>query len=140
MRVKSLMNRDVKTITPEKTIKEAARLMADFGIGSLIVVKNKKLYGIITERDILTKVVAKGVNTATPVEKIMTKNVIFVSPDIEVEEAIKIMAENKIKKLPVVSGAVLVGIISVIDLLKAEPKLIEQVAALFFLPRRTAAG
>lgn len=140
MKIKSLMNKNVQTIEPSRTVRQAAQKMTEYGIGSLVVVKDKKLAGIITERDILVKVVAKGRYVSEKVATVMTKNVIYVDPDIDVEEAIKIMTENRIKKLPVVSGAVLLGIVSVIDLLKAEPKMLEKLAAVFMTPKKIVAG
>ncbi|MFQ5647924.1 MAG: CBS domain-containing protein, partial [Candidatus Aenigmatarchaeota archaeon] len=82
MQVKDVMNPDVKTIKKDSTIQEAADLMSRYSIGSLIVVVETRVVGIITERDILQKVVAGGKDaTKTAVEEVMTKEVIMIGPE-----------------------------------------------------------
>ena len=77
MLVRDIMNKDVKTIEPDETVQEAAAVMSKFSIGSLIVIKDGSLQGIITERDIMSKVVSKTLDASkTLVSKIMTKSVI----------------------------------------------------------------
>jgi CBS domain-containing protein len=127
------MHRDVKTIEPQASLIEAAQSMNEFRIGSLVVVDNKELVGIITERDIIRSI-AEGKNPEeTKVEDIMTKKVIVASPDITLEEAAEILTQHKIKKLPIVEGGMLVGIVTASDLIAYEEKLIEKLAILFIL-------
>jgi CBS domain-containing protein len=132
MLVKEVMSRDVKTIRPVDTIKQAAILMNENRIGSLIVVSGTgELKGIVTERDILMDVVAEGKDSnVVKVEEIMTKELITIPPDKTLEEAADLMTEKKIKKLPVVYQGKLVGIVTATDLVSYEKELVEKVATL----------
>jgi len=143
LQVKDIMNTDVKTITPDSTVQKAAKKMDEFGIGSLIVVKDGKLAGIVTERDILENVVAKAkLSSQVMVKDIMTKEVIMVRPDMEVEDASEIMMEKKIKKLPVIKDDSLIGIITATDIVTAQPMLMQQLSELMMVPgkRKIVAG
>lgn len=116
MKVREIM-KEAKTIAPDATIKEAAARMNEFRIGSLVVLEKGKIIGIITERDILSKVVAAGKGSASmSVRDLMTANIITIEPEENIEEAASIMSKHKIKKLPVVSGDRLVGIITATDI------------------------
>lgn len=132
MLVKEAMNRNVKTIRPGDTVKNAAQLMNENRIGSLVVVSGTgEIVGIMTERDILADVVAAGKNAEdVKIEEIMTKNIITISPEKSLEDAADLMTENKIKKLPVVEGGKLVGIITATDLISYENKLIEKISTI----------
>lgn len=137
MQVKEIMNTDVKTTVPEATVQEAAKKMDEFKIGSLIVVTKGKLAGIITERDLLSKVVAEAKDSSKiEVSDVMTKEVIMISPEIEVEEASEVMMEKKVKKLPVIENDNLVGIVTATDIVTAQPKLMEQLSELLLIPGR----
>ena len=114
MRVKEII-KQVVTATPKTTIKEAARIMSEKGIGCLVITEKKSVKGIITERDIL-KAVSKGINTNSEIEKIMSKKVITVTPKDSIDDAATLMSKYKIKKLPVVAQDKLVGIITATDL------------------------
>ena len=135
MQVKDIMNPDVKTIGPKSTVQEAAKKMKLMGIGALVVVYNGRLKGIITERDFVYKVVSKALDSSKmKVEEAMTAEVVMVDSNISVEDASEIMTKKKIKKLPVIEGDNLVGIVTAMDLVAAQPKLIEQLGELFMLP------
>ena len=137
MLVREIMNREVVTVEETVTVQEAARLMSEHTVGCLIVVKNKELIGIVTERDFLSKVIVEGKNPAkTPVKNIMTREVVLGKPDLDVQEAVDIMHEKGIKKLPIVEGNKLVGILTVSDVCTVEPKFIEKLSALFLFPRK----
>ena len=140
MLVKDVMITDVKTIEEESTIQEAAKRMSEFSIGSLIVVVDSRVVGIITERDILKKVVAEGRDCRnTPIKDVMTKEVIMVKPDIDIHDAADIMMEKKIKKLHVIEDNSLVGIITVTDICNASPKMIEQLGETLLTSRKKKA-
>lgn len=132
MLIKEVMSRDVKTIRVIDTVKQAAILMNEHRIGSLIVISGTgELKGIVTERDILMRVVAEGKNPSdVKVEEIMTKELITISPNKTLEEAADLMTEKKIKKLPVVYQGKLVGIVTATDLVSYEKELVEKVATL----------
>ncbi|MCD6477215.1 MAG: CBS domain-containing protein [Candidatus Aenigmarchaeota archaeon] len=131
MLVGDVMNKNVKTIEPNATIKDAVIKMSKYRIGSLVVVSNNNVIGIITERDIISDVVAEEANLNNiKVEDIMTRDLIAITSSTTLEEAAKIMTDNKIKKLPVIDNGKLVGIITASDLIAYEEKLIEQLASL----------
>jgi len=129
MKVKDIMKTNVLTVQPEINVIEASKLMSEKHVGSLIVVKNNgKIMGILTERDILSDVVAKGESLKNiMIKNIMSKNVITIEPEKTIEEASEIMIRRKIKKLPVVENGKIAGIITASDIVKFEPKLIEEI-------------
>jgi len=117
--VRDIMMRKVIMIDPQKTVLEASKIMSKMGIGSLLVKRNNKAVGIITERDVVRRVVSKNLNPAgITVEKVMSKPLITVNPDATVFEAARLMAQNRIRRLPIVQGADLVGIVTSTDLAK----------------------
>jgi len=127
------MNRSVVTAKPDITLKEASKVMSEFHIGSLIIVKNKKIVGILTSSDILKAVASDKDPNVTLAEEIMSKNVKTIEPDKDLDDAVLTMIENKIKRLPVVSGDKLVGILTASDIIVIEPKLIAKFASLLSL-------
>ncbi len=125
MLVKEIMNKP-KTIKEDATVQEAANLMSKGNIGSLVVMAGKKMVGIVTERDILSKVEAKGKNgSSVLVKEIMSKNVITTEPEQHIDDAAWLMTKNKIKKLPVVEDGKLVGIITSTDIIKNSERINE---------------
>ena len=133
MQVKDVMVTDVKTIGPAATVQEAAKAMRQFGIGSLIVTEADALKGIITDGDVLRKVVAEGKDGAkTAVREVMTKEIVMVEPEMDLQDAVDVMMEKRIKKLPVVKGSALVGIVTVTDICRVEPRMAEQIGELVF--------
>ncbi|MBU3896908.1 MAG: CBS domain-containing protein [Nanoarchaeota archaeon] len=137
MLIKDVMNINVKTIKPTDSVKNAAEKMTKNHIGSLVVISTEgQVKGIITERDILSDVVALGGDcTNTKVEEIMTTNIITISPENTLEETAKEMTENKIKKLPVIDEVgKIVGIVTASDLVAYEQKMIEKLAELLVSP------
>lgn len=118
--VKDIMTEDVVTVTPETSVYVVARIMADEGVGSVVVVVGEKPVGIITERDMVRKVLAVGLSPKrTPAEQIMSSPVVVVGENTSLHEAIEIMAQNRIRRLLVVRGEKLVGVVSVTDIVKA---------------------
>jgi len=142
MLVKEAMTKNVIIINPDTTIKDAAKIMSEQRVGSLVVIENEKLVGIITELDIIWKVVASELDPKTTlVRDIMTKKVVTISADQTLEDATDIMVENKIKKLPVIEGNKIVGIITATDIISIQPKLIESLAKLMlFEEKKSVAG
>jgi CBS domain-containing protein len=130
MLVKDVMNKNVVVAKSDATIREAAKVMNKFHIGSLIVLKEEAIAGIVTERNVLTAVAGGKDTDSTAIEEIMTKKVITIDPDQTVEAAVDLMIQNKIKKLPVVEDNKLKGIITASDIVVVEPKLIASVANL----------
>lgn len=124
--IRKLIHRDVITIAPDCGIDDAARLMKDENIGSLIVKDVDEMVGIITERDIVTKVVAEYRPVkAMKVKDVMSSPLITVPPDTSVCEAAKKMAMLEIRRLPVMDDGKLLGIVSETDVIRFSPDLIE---------------
>ncbi|MEM2419386.1 MAG: CBS domain-containing protein [Candidatus Bathyarchaeia archaeon] len=126
LKVEDVMVREVITIDENATVKEAAEVMNKFEIGCLIAVRKGKAVGIITERDLLKRVVAeaKDVNK-TKVKDVMSSPLVVVEPNLDLEEAVKLMFQMKIKKLPVVEGKRLVGLVSLTDIARFQPQMIK---------------
>lgn len=117
MKVREIMTTDVSVITQDTTIKEAATLMKSLNVGSVPVCDDSnRPVGIVTDRDIVLRSVAGENNYNSPVRDIMTSTVISVTPDTDVHEAARIMAQNQIRRLPVVENGSLVGIVAIGDL------------------------
>ncbi|MEM7825459.1 MAG: CBS domain-containing protein [Candidatus Aenigmatarchaeota archaeon] len=134
MLIKEVMNRNVIAAKPETSVREAAKIMSKYHIGSLIILEEEKITGIVTEGDILRKVIVEGKDLdETKIKDIMTENVITITSDKTIDDAVKIMTEKKIKKLPVVDNDKLIGIITASDIMVVEPKLIEAIAGLISL-------
>lgn len=126
LKVEDVMVKDVITIEASSTVKEAAEIMNQFEIGSLIVIEDKKAVGIITERDLLKRVVATSRDARkTKVKEIMSKPLIVVEPGMDLEETIKLMFKMKIKKLPVVQEGRLAGLVSLTDIARCQPQIIK---------------
>jgi len=124
--VYDVMTPNVVTIRPDQTIESAARIMANHGISSIVVYNNGKAVGILTEKDILTRIVAVGHDPRKiTVSEIMTPDIVVCSPDTSIEEACRTMKMNKIKKLAVMQDDILSGIVSLTDIANSQPELID---------------
>ena len=114
--LKNLMSRDVKVISPDMSIQEAARGMRDGGFGMLPVGEDDRMIGTISDRDITIGAVAEGKNAGTKVRDVMSEGVAWAYEDDSVEEAAKIMSERQVRRLPVVDrNKRLVGIVALGD-------------------------
>ena len=111
--------RDIVSVSPEAKVIDALRVMADRGIGAVLVVDKDRLVGIMSERDYARKVILKGKSSQeTPVREIMTERVVYVRPQQTVHECMAIMTNKRVRHLPVLEDDRLVGILSVGDLVK----------------------
>lgn len=112
MKVQELMTREPSTLGPASTIGEAATIMRQDDCGSVPVVEDGRLVGIITDRDIVVRVIAAGKDPkACPVSEAMTADPVTVAPDASVDEAQRVMAERQVRRLPVVEDGRLVGLV-----------------------------
>lgn len=120
-RVKDVMSKNVKTVEPSATVVEAAEVMKNHKIGGLVIVDDEKPVGIITERDIVYKIVVGKKSLDTKVDEIMSKDLRTIGVERNIDDAAKIMAAHLIRRLPVVDeDGKLVGIIAVKDIMKAK--------------------
>ncbi len=108
------------SIEPTASVYAAVKLMADKEVGALMVLEDKKLVGIISERDYARKVILKGRSSkATQVEEIMTTRVVYAHPEQNVNECMALMTEKHIRHLPIMMEEKLLGVISIGDLVKS---------------------
>src|SRR5688572_8627362 len=124
MKIKELMTEDAQVLYPESTIEQAAQAMADADVGSLPVLNRNGVIGILTDRDIVVRVVAEGLRPdSTHAEQVMTSDVVHCSPEDEVEDAAKLMAENQLRRLVVIDEeGEFAGIVSLADLAERAPE------------------
>lgn len=124
--VAEVMSQSPVVVSPEVTVADVAAVMKERDVGSIIVVNQGKPIGIVTEKDLVTKVVARDtLPSRVRVQEIMSAPLIVIDPMTEVADAARRMASMKIRRLPVVKGAELVGIITEADILRIWPALIE---------------
>jgi CBS domain-containing protein len=117
MNVSDVMTREVQVATPEQSIRDAAQLMMKIDAGTVPVGKDQKLVGMLTDRDIAVRAVAKGLGPDTPVREIMSADVKYCFEDQSIEEVARNMADIQVRRLPVVNrDKRLVGILSLGDL------------------------
>jgi CBS domain-containing protein len=119
--VRDAMTEDPRSIAASASVVEAARLMREEHIGSLPITDDKQLVGMITDRDITTRVVAEaGDPKTTSVEDVYSRDLISVEPDQDLDEALQLMARHQVRRLPVVENNRLVGIVAQADIALAE--------------------
>lgn len=111
---------EVLSISPDASVLDAIKVMAEKGLGALVVLQDTALAGIVTERDYARKVILKGRSSkSTLVSDIMTAEVITTTGENTVDECMNMMTDRRIRHLPVVDGETVIGIISIGDLVKA---------------------
>ena len=117
MRCSEIMTRDVKTATRDMPLREVAVMMREGDVGSVPVVEGGKLVGILTDRDIVVRAIADGKDASAPVSDAMTAEIFSVKPDDFVFEAIRIMGDRQVRRIPVVADSGnLAGIIAIADI------------------------
>jgi CBS domain-containing protein len=140
LKIKDVMVTDVVTVNAGVNVREATKRMDDYEIGCLLVMEKGSIIGILTERDVLKRVVVETRNPEeTPVQEVMSKPLIVVDPETSLEDAVKLMFEKKVKKLPVVKDKKLVGLVTLTDIARIQPVMTEfmkNLAAKYALPKR----
>jgi CBS domain-containing protein len=128
MEIEDIMIHKVVTVDPNATVKNAAKLMNRHEIGCLIAIKQGKALGIMTERDLLKKIVEQGMDPEkTKVHQIMSKRLVVGAPHMEIADAVRLMLQKKIKKLPIVEEGTIIGLITLTDIARTariEPQMI----------------
>jgi len=132
MDVKDIMIRKVIIVDADATVRNACKLMDKHDVGCLLVTKNSSAVGIVTERDVIRKVVKNGKDPEIlTIKRIMTTPLVVISPEASVETAVDTMIKNRIKKLPVVSDENdLIGIVTATDIITNSPEYLKKVASL----------
>ena len=139
-KVKDVMITDIVTVDVGVSVRKAVERMNNHAVGCLVVLEKGNFAGILTERDVLKRVVAKARNPdETLVGDVMSKPLTVVSPEASLEEAVKLMFEERVKKLTVVEDKELVGLVTVTDIARTHPEMvryIKRLAAKYDLPKR----
>ncbi len=134
--VKDVMTRSIISISPKASITEAARIMGERDIGGVLVIDESKPVGMLTERDIVRRVVAQGLNPSnTKVEEAMSTPLFFIDADAEISDAARLMATENIRRLPVMDKGKLVGILTTYDILTIAPDLFDTLSVLKEQPK-----
>jgi CBS domain-containing protein len=115
--IKEVMTSQVKTCEPDATVMEVAKVMAQEDVGPVPIVEEGRLTGIVTDRDIAVRVVAEGRDpSSTTVGEIASRDLVTVSPDDDLDSALEQLAQNQVRRIPVVDGDRLVGIVAQADI------------------------
>ena len=124
--VRDVMTKNPKVVRRDTSVQEVVATMNKFDISSVIVVQEERPVGIITHKDIMSKIVQSRIPPdAVTAREVMSTPVVTISEDVSIEEAVRLMSKKNVKKLPVVTDNKLVGIITSLDLVREEPKLIK---------------
>lgn len=116
-RCREIMTRNVKTSNREMSLQEVARLMREGDMGAMPIVENEKLVGIVTDRDIVVRAIAEGQDSTAKIGDVMTTEIFSVKPDDFAFEAIRLMGDKQVRRIPVVTeSGELVGIIAMADI------------------------
>jgi CBS domain-containing protein len=112
-------SQSVWSVTPQASIADAVKLLAEKNIGALLVIEQQQVVGIISERDIVRALFISGrITPATPVGEIMTRKVLYVRPEQTIDECMALMTDKRLRHLPVLEHDQLIGIISIGDVVK----------------------
>jgi CBS domain-containing protein len=122
MNIRDVMTPNPQCVAPGDSLQSAARIMRDHDTGAVPVVENGRPIGIITDRDIVIRWVAEDGKLDRPVSEILSTDLVYASPDMSTRDAEELMAENQVRRLPVVENDRLVGIVSLGDLAVKEAR------------------
>ena len=118
--IRDVMTSNPTTCETSATVTDVARVMAQEDVGPVPIVEGGRIAGIVTDRDIVTRVVAEGRDPgSTTVGEIVSSDLVTVQPDTNLDEALQLMAQNQVRRLPVVEGEQLVGIVAQADVARA---------------------
>ncbi len=126
--VRDAMTQKPIAVKPDISVEEGAKIMLKNKVGSLIIQEGNKLLGMVTEKDFVDKVIARGLNAKeVAIRDIMKINVITISPDVDIFEAMTKMNEGGIRRLPVIENGKMIGFLTHRDVLKIQPQLFDLV-------------
>ena len=130
------MTREVVTLDENVSAKKAAEVMAQEGVSALIITEEGKAIGILTERDILKRIVAEDKNPKeTKLKEIMSSPLVTIGPNVDLEEAAHLMFERKIKNLPVIRENRLIGLVRLQDICKLQPEILRMLKQFMETPK-----
>ncbi|MHC0552844.1 CBS domain-containing protein [Salinicoccus sp. CNSTN-B1] len=115
MKVKEIMTTEVETCGPETTVQQVASKMMELDVGSIPVTEDGNLRGIITDRDLVIRGIASQFSLETPINRILSSSYVTGTPDMDVEEAANIMAQEQVRRLPIIEDNKVVGIVALGD-------------------------
>ena len=134
--VRDIMSKDVKVVRPDTTIQEVVATMSKFDVSSILVVQSEKPVGIVTTRDVLSKVVVQCLAPrALTARQIMSSPLVTIDGSATVEEAARLMAQRKVKTLPVMDGDKLVGVLTYTDIVFQVPAMLSTLRSLCRTPQ-----
>ena len=122
MKIRDIMSRQIASLNTDDSVEKAAQLMKAYNVGSIPICAQNSVVGIVTDRDIALRAVANGEDGSEPIRDVMTANPIVGTPDMDVDDAVRLMSEKQIRRLPIVENNSLVGMVSLGDI-SIEPKL-----------------
>lgn len=126
LKVEDIMIESVVTVDSDATVMKAVKIMNEHEIGCIVVTRRGRAVGIVTERDMLKRVIAQSKSPQrTKVREVMTKPLIAAQPEMDVEEATRLMFDKKIKKLPIIEEGRLVGLITLTDVARFQPQVMK---------------
>lgn len=127
--VSDAMTRKPIVVAPTATVSECARLMSEHKVGSLVIIQDDRLVGIVTETDMVRRCLAQGKDAKkTMAQDLSSEHVVTINPDVDVFEALRKMQDYDIRHLPVTDDGKLVGFLTVKDILRLQPQLFELLA------------
>jgi CBS domain-containing protein len=122
-RIEDVMTPNPVTLESSSPLGDAAKAMRENDIGQVIVMEDGRVCGVITDRDIVVRGLAEGADMSTPISRVCSADLVTVSPDDDVDEAVRMMRERAIRRLPVVRDGKPIGVVSLGDLAKEkDPK------------------
>ena len=117
MRTSEAIRRSAVGIRPDQTLREAAEIMEQAGVGSLVVVDGSRLVGLVTDRDLVRRGLAKGLDPTARIDGLMSAPVTTISADADLHDAFALFRTHAVRRLPVVRGETVVGVLTIDDLL-----------------------
>ena len=128
-KVKDFMKKDVIMVTPKTSVRKVAEVMAAEHVSSALICENKKLLGIVTEKDLARKIVAKGLDADKALAKdIMTTDLVTIEPEKSLYDAMIKLNKKKVTHLPVIKNKEVIGILTSMDILRVQPSYMEILA------------
>lgn len=117
MRIDQFVSRPPVTVEPHTTIEQAARRMADQGVGCVVVTEHDKIVGIVTDRDLVVRALARRLPIDGRIDAVMSSNVVAVDGDRDLRDVVRVFGLHAVRRLPVVHGTEVIGLVSLDDLL-----------------------